>query len=92
MSVHPTITAGDHQRYMEYALDQARLSPPGPDKFCVGAVLVDAGKNRILSTGYSLELPRDTLGESGSTHAEQCCFLKVAVSLDLSRFATTLLR
>jgi pyrimidine deaminase RibD-like protein len=56
---------------MEYALEQARLSPPAPTKFCVGAVLVDAEKNAILSTGYSMELP-------GNTHAEQCCITKVA--------------
>ena len=68
---HPTIAEGDHKGYMEYALDQARLSPPAPTKFCVGAVLVDADKNEILSTGYSMELP-------GNTHAEQCCFIKVA--------------
>ena len=75
---HPTIAAGDHKGFMSYALDQARLSPPASTKFCVGAVLVDADKNEILSTGYSLELPRDSLGDPGSTHAEQCCFIKVA--------------
>jgi len=68
---HPTIASGDHKGYMEYALEQARLSPPAPTKFCVGAVLVDADKNEILSTGYSMEL-------LGNTHAEQCCFIKVA--------------
>ncbi|KAI9768051.1 MAG: hypothetical protein M1839_004211 [Geoglossum umbratile] len=68
---HPIIVAGDHRGYMEYALERARLSPPAPTKFCVGAVLVDAEKNDILSTGYSMELP-------GNTHAEQCCFTKVA--------------
>lgn len=75
---HPAIAADDHKAYMEHALDQARLSPPASTKFCVGAVLVDADKNEILSTGYSLELPRDSLGDPGSTHAEQCCFIKVA--------------
>lgn len=75
---HPTIPAGDHQAYMEYALEQARRSPPASTKFCVGAVLVDADSNTILSTGYSLELPRDSLGDPGSTHAEQCCFIKIA--------------
>lgn len=75
---HPTISAGDHKAYMEYALERARLSPPAITKFCVGAVLVDADENAILSTGYSLELPRDSLGDPGSTHAEQCCFIKVA--------------
>ncbi len=75
---HPTISAGDHKAYMEYALERACLSPPASTKFCVGAVLVDADENVILSTGYSLELPRDSLGDPGSTHAEQCCFIKVA--------------
>jgi pyrimidine deaminase RibD-like protein len=75
---YPTIAAGDHKGYMEYALEQACLSPPASTKFCVGAVLVDADKNSILSTGYSLELPRDSLGDPGSTHAEQCCFIKIA--------------
>ncbi|KAL9045241.1 MAG: hypothetical protein Q9214_001693 [Letrouitia sp. 1 TL-2023] len=75
---HPNIAAGDHKGYMEYALERARLSPPASTKFCVGAVLVDATKNEILSTGYSLELPRNSLGDPGSTHAEQCCFIKVA--------------
>ncbi len=75
---HPTVAPGDHKGYMEYALEQARLSPPAPTKFCVGAVLVDADKNEILSTGYSMELPADTPADPGNTHAEQCCFIKVA--------------
>ena len=70
-SVRPTIAAGDHKGYMKYALEQARRSPPLPTNFCVGAVLVDADRNEILSTGYTLELP-------GNTHAEQCCFIKAA--------------
>jgi pyrimidine deaminase RibD-like protein len=75
---HPTIEAGDHKGYMEYALEQARQSPPAPTKFCVGAVLVDADTNEILSTGWSLELPDDNPADPGKTHAEQCCFIKVA--------------
>ncbi|PYH33702.1 putative DRAP deaminase [Aspergillus neoniger CBS 115656] len=75
---HPSIPAGDHKAYMEYALDQARLSPPAPTKFCVGAVLVDSDKNEILSTGYSMELSGDRPGDPGNTHAEHCCFIKVA--------------
>lgn len=63
---------------MRYAVEQARLSPPSPPKFCVGAVLVDADANTILATGYSEELPRDRPGDPGSTHAEHCCFIKVA--------------
>ena len=81
---HPTIAAGDHKGYMEYALEQARLSPPAPTKFCVGAVLVDADKNEILSTGYSMELPGNAPADPGNTHAEQCCFIKVAQKHNLS--------
>ena len=75
---HPIIAANDHKAYMEYALEKARLSPPSPTKFCVGAVLVDADKNEILSTGYSWELSGDRAGDPGTTHAEQCCFIKIA--------------
>jgi len=75
---HPTIAPNDHKGYMEYALEKACLSPPASTKFCVGAVLVDADKNEVLSTGYSLELPGDRPGDPGSTHAEHCCLIKVA--------------
>ena len=75
---HPAIAVGDHTGYMEYALKQARFSPPAPTKFCVGAVLVDADRNEILATGYSMELQGDLPGDPGKTHAEQCCFAKVA--------------
>ncbi|KAI0864305.1 cytidine deaminase-like protein [Xylaria cubensis] len=74
----PTIRADDHQGWMEYALDRARLSPPASTKFCVGAVLIDADKGEVLSTGYSMELPGDRPGDPGSTHAEHCCFIKIA--------------
>ena len=80
---HPAIVAGDHKGFMGYAIEKARLSPPASTNFCVGAVLVDADKNEILSTGYSLELPRDSLGDPGSTHAEQCCFIKIAQNHNL---------
>jgi len=80
---HPTIAAGDHVGYMEYALEQARHSPPAPSKFCVGAVLIDADKNEILSTGWSLELPDNNLADPGKTHAEQCCLIKVSRKYNL---------
>ncbi len=54
----------------------AERSTPKPTNFRVGAVLVDEPNNRILSTGYTLEL-------AGNTHAEQCCFLKCAAQSDL---------
>lgn len=63
---------------MEYALKQARLSPPAPTKFCVGAVLINADKNEILSPGYSMELPGNRPGDPGNTHAEHCCLIKIA--------------
>lgn len=39
---------------------------------------MDADANNILSTGYSEELPGDRSGDPGTTHAEHCCFVKVA--------------
>lgn len=75
---HPRIAPNDHQGFMLYALEKARLSPPAPTKFCVGACVVDGDTGRILSTGYSEELPGDRPGDPGSTHAEHCCFIKVA--------------
>jgi len=63
---------------MQYAVTKARLSPPDPNKYCVGAVLANGTTGEILSTGYSLELPGDMDGDPGTTHAEQCCFLKIA--------------
>jgi len=75
---HPNIGPGSYKAYMQYAIEQARKSPPSPSKFCVGAVLVDADANQILATGFSEELPRDRPGDPGSTHAEHCCFIKVA--------------
>lgn len=56
---------------MQYALRLAEQSPPKPSNYRVGAVLVDRTTNTVLSTGYTLELP-------GNTHAEQCCFVKLA--------------
>lgn len=63
------IAAGDHAAYMEYALSLARKAPPKATNFCVGAVLIDELTNKLLSTGFTMELP-------GNTHAEQCCLMK----------------
>jgi len=73
----PKIEPGDHISYLRYALSLARLSPPKRTNFRVGAVVVDADKNSILATGYTLELP-------GNTHAEQCCFTKLAAKHSVS--------
>lgn len=72
----PFPAAGDHRAYMEFALQLARRSPPKPTNYRVGAVLLDADTNTILSTGYTLEL-------EGNTHAEQCCFLKLCKKHDI---------
>ncbi|AEO64123.1 2f5ff2b7-a3b9-4776-b993-ea9e6fdde6d3 [Thermothielavioides terrestris] len=66
-----SVRPGDHKAYMQLALEHARKSPPKPTNYRVGAVLVDLATNEILATGYTLELP-------GNTHAEQCCFMKLA--------------
>ena len=60
-----------HEHFMHLALAEARKSPPRSTNFCVGAVLVNGNTNKVLSTGYTLELP-------GNTHAEQCCLQKYA--------------
>ncbi|MCJ1472109.1 hypothetical protein MMC13_000756 [Lambiella insularis] len=63
----------NREDYMRLALILAGKSDPKPTNFRVGAVLVDEAKNKILSTGYTLELP-------GNTHAEQCCLMKFATT------------
>lgn len=70
-NTYPTISAGDHKAYMQYALSLARNSPPKPTNYRVGALLLDVSTNTILATGYTLEL-------EGNTHAEQCCLLKLS--------------
>lgn len=75
---HPSFAVRDHEAFMNYAIEQACKSPPAGNKFCVGAVLVDEDKGQVLSTGYSLEYPSDYMGDPGTTHAEQCCFIKIA--------------
>ncbi|KAI6379422.1 hypothetical protein MCOR25_002006 [Pyricularia grisea] len=75
----------DHKALMTQALTLARSSPCLPTNYRVGALLVDPSppsqspesptpsSPKILSTGYTLELP-------GNTHAEQCCLAKVSSS------------
>jgi pyrimidine deaminase RibD-like protein len=69
-----------HLIYMRQALDLARQSPPKPSNFRVGAVLVDATTDTVLSDGFTLELP-------GNTHAEQCCLMKFAEKRGVSEEA-----
>lgn len=69
MAEPSSIAPVDHLAYMRYALSLAKKAPRKATNFCVGAVLVDEAANKILSTGYTMELP-------GNTHAEQCCLAK----------------
>lgn len=80
---NPTFAVGDHEAFMDFALVQAQRSPPAGNKFCIGAVLADTATGKVLSTGYSLEYPRDYKGDPGTTHAEQCCFIKIADENDI---------
>ena len=57
--------------YMEEALSLARKSPLKSTNYRVGALLVNGKTNTIFATGYTLEC-------KGNTHAEQCCFIKLA--------------
>ncbi|KAI4155864.1 MAG: hypothetical protein LQ340_000694 [Diploschistes diacapsis] len=59
-----------HREYMRLALAEAYKSPPKPTNFRVGALIVDEAGDKVLATGYTLELP-------GNTHAEQCCLQKL---------------
>jgi pyrimidine deaminase RibD-like protein len=67
----PDISPDDHRGYMNYALKLSENSPKKPTNYRVGAVLIRLDSNEIATTGYSLEL-------AGNTHAEQCCFIKLA--------------
>ncbi|RCI02608.1 DRAP deaminase [Rhizopus stolonifer] len=62
--------------YMQLSIQEAHKSIPAPQAYCVGAALVDKD-GKLLSTGYSRELP-------GNTHAEECALAKVDASMDLS--------
>jgi pyrimidine deaminase RibD-like protein len=60
-----------HVEIMRHCLDLARQSPPKPTNFRVGAVVIRLSDEKIVADGFTLQLP-------GNTHAEQCCFLKLA--------------
>lgn len=66
----------DHLHWLRIALEEARKSPPKPTNFCVGACLVSPSTSpEPLVTGFTLEC-------EGNTHAEQCCFIKLAHALN----------
>jgi len=63
------------RHWLAAAIECSRLSPPAPDHYAVGAVIVGAG-GRVLATGYT--------GETDPHyHAEEAALAKVA-GADLS--------
>lgn len=68
----PTTTDPKHFKFMNLALQEAHKCTGTPTAYCVGALLTTPD-GKILSTGYSRELP-------GNTHAEQCCFDKLTAA------------
>jgi len=62
---------------MRYALTLAQKSSPKPTNYRVGALLVNADTNTVLTTGYTLEC-------EGNTHAEQSCFIKLSKAHSIS--------
>ena len=61
----------NHDAVMKQALALAEKSPPKPSNFRVGALLINLDSNEIIVGGFTLECP-------GNTHAEECCFIKLA--------------
>jgi pyrimidine deaminase RibD-like protein len=62
-----------HLSRLQHCLSLASRAPQLPTNYCVGALLIDPASNKVLETGYTMELP-------GNTHAEQCCLAKFAYS------------
>ncbi|EED22395.1 DRAP deaminase, putative [Talaromyces stipitatus ATCC 10500] len=76
-----TSSESSHLKYLRECLKLASKSPPRPTNFRVGAILIlrpdtpddTSSDDKILSTGYTMELP-------GNTHAEQCCLSNYAAT------------
>ncbi|OAQ73901.1 cytidine and deoxycytidylate deaminase [Pochonia chlamydosporia 170] len=64
-------TEQSHKTSMLHALALAKKSPPRPNNFRVGAILVNLDDGQVVAEGYTLEC-------EGNTHAEECCLLKLA--------------
>jgi diaminohydroxyphosphoribosylaminopyrimidine deaminase/5-amino-6-(5-phosphoribosylamino)uracil reductase len=64
-----------HRHWLSVAIERSRLSPPAPDHYAVGAVVVGAD-GRVLATGFT--------GETDPHyHAEEAALAKLA-GVDLS--------
>src|SRR4051812_5836159 len=78
-SLLSTQTISVDEYFMQLAIKQANICIPISSAYNVGAILVKYDPNykgnnsyqgyRIISTGYSRELP-------GNTHAEECALMK----------------
>lgn len=64
---------GADERYLAWAVEMSRMSPPSPNAFSVGAVVVSAG-GEVLATGYSRE------GDPGD-HAEEAALRKLGATV-----------
>nr|BFE79133.1 hypothetical protein GCM10020093_017340 [Planobispora longispora] len=51
--------ARDDRRWLESAIELSRLSPPAPDRYVVGAVVV-GDDGAVLATGYTGEADPST--------------------------------
>ncbi|OBT68036.1 hypothetical protein VE03_01455 [Pseudogymnoascus sp. 23342-1-I1] len=62
---NPTLGVGDHEAFMEFALIQAQKSPPAGNKFCVGAILVDADNRKccFIKIADEHNLPEERIHE-----------------------------
>jgi diaminohydroxyphosphoribosylaminopyrimidine deaminase / 5-amino-6-(5-phosphoribosylamino)uracil reductase len=64
------------RHWLTAAIECSRLSPPAPDHYAVGAVIVGAD-GRVMATGYT--------GETDPHyHAEEAALAKLASGVDLS--------
>ena len=67
--------------FMRMAIAEAHRSQPSENAFCVGCVVVRDG--RVLSSGFSRELP-------GNTHAEQVALQKLSFHAQGATVYTTM--
>jgi pyrimidine deaminase RibD-like protein len=72
-----TFDPSDPEPILRHCLSLARLSPPKPTNYRVGALLLDLTSHKVVSTGYTLEL-------EGNTHAEQCALAKLATQVGVA--------
>lgn len=60
----------EENEIMRLAVDEARKCEPVETAYSVGCVIIDEFSGKVLSSGFSRELP-------GNTHAEECAVAKL---------------